>query len=532
MRRDSTKQAETDQALARDSTLKTLVTSDHGTFNKEHSTSQTSLRAVSQQTSPAVWTDEQIPSNKEEGLSGRVTPSQSDQEEGSIARALANIERCMAGSNLSTPALLPIARGNAQLFMEQYQQIVPPNGLHGYANHCWKSEYRLSLRRRQFNGRIGDRTFSGPGLVYWFTDTTRAFIKDHYKEGFSSSTVCLPNLYLLGFERCGTTHLWCLLSKLLNHNVTVQATKEPFFWAPYHYKPATPTPRHLASLYVPMFLPSMDPQLPLETRQAMAAIDASPYTIQSWPKFSGNEPDLANYCLLPSALPELLPGSKFIVIMRDPVEMVYSAFWWSVIRDKPRTKLGKQVASNHSRGPEAFHSQAQERIALFLECMNDHPSVGPKDKCTLFGDNYSSCITRRTHLLSECVQRITTKRAYIEAVIHRGIYYSHVRKWVDTLTRERVFLTTLEELSANTHSVLTKALQFLGREQASRGDIESILGSCRRNHNPQYKKPALALLSKTRQMLERFFEPFNKLLSELLGDEQFLWQRSTQSSVT
>ena len=66
-----------------------------------------------------------------------------------------------------------------------------------------------------------------------------------------------------------------------------------------------------------------------------------------------------------------------------------------------------------------------------------------------------------THLLSECVANITTVRDFLEAAIHRTIYYVHVRKWVLTVPRERIFFTTTNKMIRDTHSVLREAHKFI-----------------------------------------------------------------------
>ena len=451
----------------------------------------------------------------------------------SVSRTLRNVDKCMTGSNLSSPALLQLARDNAKLFMVQYGRVISPHYLHDYTNYCWNTSYQLSLRWDFAEGHIGRTKFSKLIPRFWFGMGIKSFVNEEYDGHFASSTVCLPNIYLLGFEKSGSTFFWCLLSRMLNQHSEgerIQATKEPYFWTPFTYKAETPNIQKLATNYIPMFLRGADERLSVQRRKELAMIDGCPSTVIEWPRFSESEPELTNYCLLPSALPELFPESKYLVIMRNPVDMLYSAFWWSFHAAPNRNDLLSQAVKwDHTKGPRAFTVRVGKKIVQFLNCINRHPTVKSEKGCTLWGKHgleYSECIGRHTHLLSECVANITTKRVLMEAVLHRGVYYVHVRKWLLTVPRERIFFTTMEKLSRDTYTVLKEAYKFFKGDKVnlSRDDVENIKLSCRENkNNVNYKSPSLKMLGSTRTMLEKFFEPFNKLLSNLLQDDQFLW---------
>lgn len=453
-----------------------------------------------------------------------------------ISKTLTNIDKCMSASNFTSPALLETARQNAQLFMEQYGTVISPQYLDGYVNHCWKTDYHLILDTPFMKGRIGDINFKRKIPNHWFGANMRNYFENKYRKTYKSSSVCLPNIYLLGFEKSGSTFFWCLLSKMLNKHLDnlqskkLQADKEPYYWTPFNYMPALPSPEKISGEYIPNFLTAFDRNTREATRKMMALIDGCPSTVIEWPRFNDSEPKLANYCLLPSALPELFPQSKYLMIMREPISMMYSAFWWSfTAAPKKSDILSKRVINDHSQGPLVFHLHAGQKIIKFLNCINSHPTVRHKKKCTLWGkggQNYTSCINNRTHLLSQCVANVTNTREFLEVVIHRGIYYVHVRKWLQTLPRDRIFFTTMEKLTTETYIVLNHAYKFIKgpSNQPSVEQVDEYQTLCRENTNTiNYKKPYLAMQQRTKIMLKKFFEPFNLLLSKLLQDTQFLW---------
>ncbi len=411
--------------------------------------------------------------------------------------------------------------------MEQYGRVISPHYLDGYVSYCWNTNYEVTLKGDYLEGHIGEYQFKNkPSL--WFEQSMKASLKNDFKGKFSSSTVCLPNIYLLGFGKCGTTFFQCFLSKILNGDKNAQADKEPFFWTPFDYKNHPPIPSDIGGNYVPMFLKGFKENFSTQERRELAAIDATPMTVLRWPRFTSAEPELANYCLLPSALPELFPQSKYLVIMREPASMMYSAFWWSLNYPPKTDKLSQYVKSDRTKGPEIFHQRSVDMIKEFLKCMNSHLSLSTAENCTLLDneDNFAACISNRKHILPECVRHISNKGEYTEAVIYRGIYYVYVQKWLQTVPRERIFFITMERLTKDTHSVAKELNNFFGKvSEITQNEIERIKHKCRPNSNTvNYKTSSLMMKESTKAMLQTFFKPFNRMLSELLEDEQFLWQ--------
>ena len=445
-----------------------------------------------------------------------------------LSNTLKNIDKCMSKSNLMSPALLEIARENAKWFMEQYGRVISPQYLDGYVNYCWNTNYEVTLNGDYFEGHIGEYHFKNKPPL-WFEQRMKASIKKDFKGKFSSSTVCLPNIYLLGFAKCGTTFFQCFLSKILNGDKKAQAIKEPYFWTPFDYKIHQPNSSNIGGHYVPMFLKGFKENVSTQERRELASIDATPITVLRWPRFTSEEPELTNYCLLPSALPELFPQSKYLVIMREPVSMMYSAFWWSLYHPPKTDKLSQYVKSNLTKGREIFHQQSVYMITQFLKCINSHQTVRTAENCTLLDNegNFSACISNRKHLLPECVQNITIKEGqHIEAVIFKGIYYVYVQKWLQTVPRERIFFTAMERLTEHTHSVAKELSNFFGK--VSQDEVERIKQKCRKkfNKNPiNYTSSSLTIKESTKTILQKFFQPFNRMLSELLEDEQFLWRQ-------
>ncbi len=461
-----------------------------------------------------------------------------------------NVRKCFNSSDIgsSDPHLLQLAIDNAQMFLKEYRKVIPKKSLENHSSHCWQTHYTastsaLSWFTGRVTGHIAGQRFNRPTDSIFYGRREFRELSSRFKRQFSSNTVCLPKTYLLGFEKCGSTYLWCFIAKVINaysensgkSSDKYHADKEPYFWTPFHYTKSLPHSNTIGNPYLLNFLQASDPKITTEERKQIMLIDGTPSTVIEWPKFRESDADLANYCLLPSALPQLFPDSKYIVIMRNPVDMLYSNFWWTYYIE---TLILKGVSSfmkdvyYAGEGPEIFHNHSVSKIDSFLQCLRDE-SQEPCPFASATLEEYSKCISSRSHLLSTCVHEITNERARHESAIHRGIYYVHVRKWLSVLPRDRILFVRLETLKKEPAQIASQVLDFFeisgehNKLAVTDKVVKNITSGCNTNskgfidykHSPDIKN----MLNKTEVMLKKFFVPFNKLLAELLENDQFLW---------
>ena len=459
-----------------------------------------------------------------------------------IAQVLKSIDNCMQKSNFGqNTTVLSRAKQNAHYFFHEYRKVIPKNSLSEHLSHCWHVDYDISLgdQPRKVKGRIGGIQFEHSLENEWYTETPLRTLRDMGGK-FTSDNVCLPNIYILGVPKCGTTFLWCFVSKVLSVTSTSKSTdlsdnnsyeKEPHFWTPYPYIYSVPQPSQIGSRYLLNYIRKKN--MSVEERQRDVLIDGSPNMVLEWPRFTEHEADITNYCLLPSTMPHLLPESKFIIILRNPVNALYSAFWWSLnfLPGKDRSNIFKHKYD----GPNVFHERIVAKIKRFNTCMRDLSNPDLSHVCTLTGEegnsNFSNCIKERFHLLSTCVYSITVHREPYQTVLHKTIYYPHVLKWLSVVPEDRLMVTTMEKLLDNPLAIAEKFVRFTKIRtdttiSLDKAFVEQILRSC--NSNPQllvdYKRnERLRMREDTKTLLEEFFHPFNSKLSELLSDSQFVW---------
>ena len=443
------------------------------------------------------------------------------------------VEKCMKRSGLRSELLLTQARGNAKYFINEYRRIIPERGLEGYRSHCWRENYYAKWEAHSVSGNIGDKNFS-LAMSYWpFNQRLPNHLEKLNSNHYNSSFVCLPNVYLLGYEKCGSTFLYSFVVKLAslstNKSVDMAFLKETRYWVRFH--PYQTSQLHLPiaeslGMYLLNYIPGMDTAKQNQTD--MVLIEGTPNKMVEWPIFTEDEEGLSNYCLLPAALPTLFPDSKYFAIMRNPIDMVYSNFWFSCTKHSIKLK-------NVADGPDIFHKRIMPKIHTFNNCVRNESDPAFSAPCSLDG-NYSDCIRQRTHLLDKCSFSIIANEFSPElplcgeTTLYYGLYYIHVRKWLSLVERENLFFLTMEELTQSPNKVAADILQFLDLKMLSSDEIQSFseeitkTGTKNSQTSIHYKSnPQLNMRADTRHALETFYHPYNLLLAELLGSNKFDW---------
>jgi hypothetical protein len=424
-----------------------------------------------------------------------------------IGNILARIDTCLMSVNMSayfrSEGLYERAQTNARDLLSSLRHVVP-NFETPYTVPCWDVRFFAKCEGPLVKGHIGDFNFTLKGRsarskqlgVQWYRARNKMYVKQ--------SSACLPKIFLLGYPKCGSTFLYCLLHRVLKYSLGTsgrcEATKEPHWWI-------VPGPREKAQSIEPdsiaLYLLNFQRAAAfMESNTPAVTIDASPNLMFQWPRYSESE-SLENYCLLPSLIPIVLPDSKYFVIMRNPVSMLYSAFWFSC------TMLGQKLGPVKFRGPDIFHERITGKIHMFNECKNEGK---PLDLCVdvvapnLYGPELPNCGRTRLEM---------------------GLYYFHARRWLSVVPRSRIHFFTLEEVGTGdlraTVDVITDFLE-LPRATADL-DLDTDL-QCNENsqHVIDYKSdPRLKMREDTKQILVKFFQPYNQMLAELLGDDKFLW---------
>ena len=437
-----------------------------------------------------------------------------------IETVLTRLSACLESTNMSdffkNNGYYTRAQRNARLVLEDLRKVIPRFGTR-YEVPCWKTSFvavresplqnRLHGKPAQnvVSGSIGGFNFSHGGNYFWHKFTLDVV---HWSDNnpFHSnlSYACLPKLFLLGYPKCGSSFLYCILLKLLALTLNVggacEARKEPHWWV-------NPGRRKYTQSLLPdslaIYLLNFDRGAEFVAKSLPAVtIDASPNLMFQWPRYFEND-TMENYCLIPSLIPVLLPDSKYFVIMRNPVSMLYSTFWFSC------TYISVNMNSVKYKGPDIFHERIVEKIGIFNKCK----ARGlPLDKCMdvasvkLSSPDLPSCGTTRLEI---------------------ALYYVHTRKWLSVVPRERIHFFTLEELiTVDLTHTAKMILDFLEIPMTDDSyNFQDIVCNENKQEKIDYKRdPRLQMREDTRQILEEFFQPYNQMLADLLDDDKFLWK--------
>ena len=423
-------------------------------------------------------------------------------------QVLRNVQSCLNTTRINeadvitSQRLASKSKENALQLTKALRRVIP---LHFSTSDspCWNTTLELSLRGNRVNGRIGSLKFHDTLSKYRKKAVNQLKSLRHV----SFSKVCLPKVFILGVAKCGSTFLYCLTVRIaeLFSLERGQIDKEPFWWhAPTTHSSGIPQPDDIAR-YLFTFYPGAQSLL---NSKRMLTIDATPLTLTG-----DHELTIENYCLIPSVLPEVLPTSQYIVVMREPVSTLYSYFWYSCSQlDIRLSKAELQDA------PSVFHRRVVQVLHKLQTCFK----YNPIDYCVL---SYSH-------------QRPNVSPLYFHSCgnikFEKTLYYLMVRKWLSTVPREKFLFLTTEALSKDTLSVAGKIATFLGLSDFNARNIsqEKVNNfasmpkdSCvnKQMRYNYHSNPSLQMQNTTKTLLSEFFTPYNQKLAALLGDKEFLW---------
>ena len=346
-------------------------------------------------------------------------------------RLLVCLDRANMTSYFIQEGLLDTALDNVKYTVDTIRQFIPTSFSKQFHCSCWKSDFGLTIENSTVQGHFGQFTFQGNNALKLL-----ALQKFKFRVGGNYSThfSCLPEVFLAGFPKCGSTFLHALLT---SHPAVVESlVKEPHWWErAMSFNQSKVEVAVRLSNYLINFAPLVR-RLDLVHELHVLSVDATPSLMFDWPKFP-HQDWRTNFCLLPTVLPSVVQNSKFIVVMRNPVSMLYSAFWHSCTRHKQTVLPEIQV-----RGPSIFHERVKTKVLDFNSCMEHFPLA----KCVM--DAKPELYTSK---LPHCGR---TRLDF-------GVYFVHVQKWLSVVSKEKFLFLTLEELSSQTEKVAKQIWRFL-----------------------------------------------------------------------
>ena len=448
--------------------------------------------------------------NRPTDQSNLLTHSMQDPGSEQYNISVNNLHKCLDASNLTNyfrqENRLETAVANVKYYLDVLRRFIPNQFIATLPNHCWNADVKLDFSSSLVSGYVSGTKFSvdrkdiknenPPTLntlpLYGGTDYQR-----HHYVPLS----CIPEVFFAGFHKCGSSFLHCVLTS--HPAVSSPIRKEAHFFSNSdHFTDENKTALYFAD-YIINFKSLIQDLADEKSSTHFVGVDESVGMTSAWPNLFSKQKEI-NSCLLPSVIPEILPKAKFIIVMREPLSMLYSWFWYSCTRFKEVEPVPSREAQ--LKGPDIFH----ERIVAKIRHINSCIMMFPLEKCI---SGMSTTPKLFLSLMPKCG----------ESVLERALYYIYIQKWLSVIPRERFLFLTLQELSGNFDQTVNTVWKFIGVNSFA-------VKSCKEFKNKQktidyMNDPRLAMRSDTREILKGFLRPYNQRLADLLGDRKFLWQQ-------
>ncbi|XP_051883528.1 carbohydrate sulfotransferase 15-like [Pristis pectinata] len=394
-----------------------------------------------------------------------------------------------------TPRRLPewddLIKEEAHIF-----SVIPRRFLQNVKNHCWYTRYMGTPSTDPYkNNAYFLHTKHFQTIFDYLRKVVWKHLQHHGDEHYRLR--CLPYFYIIGQPKCGTTDLYNRLR--LHPEVSFSIVKEPHWWTRKRFGIIQPWNgfhgRYLIEDYLDLFdLAAHQIQSQIANSSAEQEIDsnmvigeASASTMwdnNAWQNFYGRTANSEPPYLIQDFLHGVLPAAKLIVMLRDPVERLYSDYLYFISANK---------------SVEDFHEKVKDSLQIFEGCLM-HSS------------------------LRSCVYNCTVNSA-MPVRLQIGLYTVFVWDWYAVYNPNQFLILRLEEHAADLKNSMGRVFRFLNLGNLTEKQEAAIINNPASNTRRPKDKSLGPMLPETRRILEEFYRPFNKKLALLLNDDSFLWEK-------
>ena len=349
------------------------------------------------------------------------------------------------------------------------QKYIPGNYSTKFKNPCWLDYYQIPS-----SPLIQTRECHFPK----FNDTVQAkqILNQVKTSGTRHVMHCLPAFFIPGFPKCATTTLHRMVIK--HPQVARSRCKECHFWSEFVSQSGTQLRKRIYPLwYLEVFSRAKHT---IESNPQSITLDATPLYTHSWGE---------KFCVLPILLKRMLPEAKFIMIMRNPTKRYISHYWVNTVANLGKTHEQSNLLQYvHSKeAMEAFHNHTVDAIMQFQLCVDENSVF----HCIIKADNVNSIR------------------------LQYSLYYYHIAPWLKVIPHERFLFLRTEDLVHDSSLTMSKVWHFL--------DVHDLSKTATMSYNVNHAVEDLKIPSQTKQLLDKFYQPYNQLLARLLADMRYLW---------
>ncbi len=229
----------------------------------------------------------------------------------------------------------------------------------------------------------------------------------------------------------------------------------------------------------------------------------SKYTFEKTPRYLFHP-------FVPSRIKAVVPWTKIIILLRDPLERAYSQFKMDYERKILQTnKRRKKDVSSY--GEVTFETCVDIDIQKLIEV-----GILGDDEKVLDADDDDENERRWLKYWDIWDEDYLTKEKVCDGEIARGLYYFQLQRWFKEYStaedRDKIFITKSESLlpDKKTKVIDMKAMtDFIGIDEMEVVAEEKIHATSSEFGPMQ---------DETKQRLQAIYDPFNKKLGDILGE--------------
>ncbi|XP_063819375.1 carbohydrate sulfotransferase 15-like [Pseudophryne corroboree] len=378
--------------------------------------------------------------------------------------------------------------------LEKYEphlfSVIPQRFLHLSSSPCWYQEY---------DGNGSDPYGMNKYALQKIFKEMRQGFQSRLKlqKGHQYRLRCLPHFYIIGQPKCGTTDLYDRLR--LHPNIHFSVIKEPHWWTRRRFgimelDEPFQKPFPLED-YLDLFdLASQnihdhhreDTELETGWTDPILTGEASPSTMwdnSPWFYFYDNVTNTEPPVLIQDFIHAIQPRAKFIAILRDPVERLYSDYLYFGIANKSAID---------------FNNKVNESLQMFESCLRDSS-------------------------LRSCAYN-TTLNEVLPVRLQVGLYVVYLWDWLSVFDPDQFLILRLEDHAANISQSMRLVYKFLSLGPLSDEQAASIAHKQASNSRRPDDRNLGPMLPHTRQLLLDFYRPYNQKLSQVLANNAYMWE--------
>ncbi|CAG6016864.1 unnamed protein product [Menidia menidia] len=325
----------------------------------------------------------------------------------------------------------------------------------------------------------------------------RANFRQHLtqRDGKSYRLRCLPYFYVIGQPKCGTTDLFRRL--LIHPAVKFNTIKEPHWWTRKRFgyirfkegsQENYPVEHYLDlfDLAANNILEGLRRNSSEDHRaQQITTGEASVSTMwdnQGWSHLHRDSEDHEPPFLVQDFIHTVQPNARIIIMLRNPVERLYSDYLYFTTADK---------------SAEDFHEKVTVSVKVFQTCLSERS-------------------------LRSCIYRTSTFKS-MPVRLNLGVYFVYILDWLTVFHKEQILVLQLEDYSTNIKATMKRVFDFLRVGPLSE-ELEAVLVKHPMFNTRRTKDKKLGpMLPATKDLLDKFYQPFNQKLAEVLKNNSFLW---------